>query len=40
MGPEGGRRGGTILCSGTPEEIALHPESFTGIYLREELNLQ
>lgn len=39
MGPEGGERGGTIVCSGTPEEIARHNESFTAIFLRKELHI-
>lgn len=38
MGPEGGRRGGTILCTGTPEAVAEHPESHTGKFLIEELS--
>ncbi len=37
LGPEGGDRGGHIWCSGTPEEVSQHPESFTAFYLREEL---
>ncbi|MDR1584848.1 MAG: excinuclease ABC subunit UvrA [Prevotellaceae bacterium] len=37
IGPEGGAAGGKIICSGTPREIAGHPESFTGKFLREEL---
>ncbi len=37
LGPEGGARGGTILCEGTPEEVALHPESHTARFLTEEL---
>ncbi|MEN7550289.1 excinuclease ABC subunit UvrA [Rapidithrix thailandica] len=38
LGPEGGSEGGTILCTGTPEEIAKHPESYTGKFLQIELN--
>ncbi|MBI1292180.1 excinuclease ABC subunit A [bacterium] len=34
MGPEGGERGGMVVCTGTPEEIAAHPLSITGRYLR------
>ena len=34
LGPEGGDRGGTIVCQGTPEEVAAHPTSYTGEYLR------
>jgi len=37
MGPEGGVRGGEILCTGTPEEIVKVPRSFTGEFLKEEL---
>jgi len=37
IGPEGGNGGGEIVCSGTPEKIAKCKESFTGIYLKEEL---
>ena len=37
MGPEGGDRGGQIVCQGTPEEVAKCKESYTAKYLREEL---
>ena len=37
MGPEGGDRGGRIVCQGTPEEVAKCEESYTAKYLREEL---
>jgi excinuclease ABC subunit A len=37
MGPEGGDRGGRIVCEGTPEEVAQCAESYTGKYLKEEL---
>ncbi|CAM4420811.1 excinuclease ABC subunit UvrA [Deinococcus marmoris] len=33
LGPEGGVRGGTIVATGTPEELAAHPTSYTGEYL-------
>ena len=33
LGPEGGHRGGTILVSGTPEDVAAHPASYTGQFL-------
>ena len=33
LGPEGGSRGGTIVGTGTPEEIAALPESYTGKFL-------
>ncbi|WP_135229619.1 excinuclease ABC subunit UvrA [Deinococcus fonticola] len=35
LGPEGGIRGGTIVATGTPEELAAHPTSYTGEYLRK-----
>lgn len=38
LGPEGGSGGGTIVAEGTPEEISLVPESFTGQFLRKILN--
>ena len=34
IGPEGGDEGGTIVATGTPEEIAAVPESYTGQYLK------
>ena len=34
MGPEGGMGGGTVVTSGTPEEITKNTESFTGKYLK------
>jgi excinuclease ABC subunit A len=34
LGPDGGARGGHIVASGTPEEVAAHPESSTGAFLR------
>ncbi len=34
LGPEGGERGGTLVAEGTPEEIAAHPTSHTGRYLK------
>ena len=33
MGPEGGERGGTVIATGTPEEIAVCPDSYTGQYV-------
>ena len=33
IGPEGGERGGTVVASGTPEEIAKNPDSYTGKYI-------
>ena len=38
MGPEGGDRGGHIVCQGTPEQVAQCAESYTGQYLKNELN--
>jgi excinuclease ABC, A subunit len=38
MGPEGGDRGGKILCQGTPEEVVNCKESYTAKYLKDELN--
>ncbi len=37
LGPEGGERGGTIVATGTPEDLTQHPTSFTGQYLRKHL---
>jgi excinuclease ABC subunit A len=34
LGPEGGDRGGTVIVAGTPEEVAEHPSSHTGRFLR------
>jgi len=39
LGPEGGRGGGEILCAGTPEEVAENKRSYTGYYLKKEMNL-
>lgn len=33
IGPEGGDRGGTVVASGTPEEVAKNPNSYTGKYI-------
>lgn len=37
VGPEGGRNGGRIMATGTPEEVAQLTDNYTGKYLREEL---
>ena len=37
LGPEGGVGGGTIIATGTPEEVASNPASFTGQYLKGKL---
>ncbi len=39
IGKEGGKRGGEIIASGTPEELTLNKNSFTGQFLKEELNI-
>lgn len=38
MGPEGGKGGGRIICTGTPREIADFAKSETGRFLKDELN--
>lgn len=40
LGPEGGSRGGNIMCTGTPEEVSSCKESVTAVYLRKELEEQ
>jgi len=37
MGPEGGIRGGEIICTGTPEEVISNKQSHTAEYLKKEL---
>ncbi len=37
LGPEGGDEGGRVVATGSPEEIAAHPDSYTGLYLKEVL---
>ena len=37
LGPEGGDNGGTVIAEGTPEQVAEHPESWTGQYLKKVL---
>ena len=37
MGPDGGRRGGEVIFSGTPEELIKKKDSFTGQYLKKEI---
>ncbi|WP_427892971.1 excinuclease ABC subunit UvrA [Kribbella sp. GL6] len=37
LGPDGGRRGGTLVAEGTPEEVAANPASYTGQFLAEIL---
>ena len=38
LGPDGGDRGGNLVCAGTPEQVAACQESITGQYLKEKLN--
>ena len=40
LGPEGGEGGGTIIATGTPEEIAQNKESYTGQYLKPVLETE
>ena len=37
LGPDGGDKGGEIVVTGTPEEVAEHPTSHTGRYLKQVL---
>ncbi|MDE7009975.1 MAG: excinuclease ABC subunit UvrA [Oscillospiraceae bacterium] len=37
LGPEGGAGGGTVVCAGTPEEVAAFEGSYTGYYLKKAL---
>ena len=39
MGPEGGGGGGKVIGTGSPEDIAAIKESYTGVFLKEELSL-
>ena len=39
LGPEGGNKGGTICCTGTPEQIAKNKQSHTARFLRKELSI-
>ncbi|MDR2266948.1 MAG: excinuclease ABC subunit UvrA [Christensenellaceae bacterium] len=40
LGPEGGDQGGMIVATGTPEEVSNNPGSYTGYYLRDQLQPQ
>ncbi|MCI8414775.1 MAG: excinuclease ABC subunit UvrA [Ruminiclostridium sp.] len=40
LGPEGGSGGGHVVCTGTPEEVAQCPDSYTGRYLKKFLSPQ
>jgi len=37
LGPEGGDRGGQVVCTGTPEEVAKNKKSYTGQFLNRVL---
>ncbi len=39
LGPEGGDEGGRIVATGTPEQVAQHPTSYTGLYVKKALNM-
>lgn len=39
MGPEGGRGGGLVLSTGTPEQVAINDKGFTPMFLKKELEL-
>jgi excinuclease ABC subunit A len=39
LGPEGGSRGGDVIAAGTPEQVALIDDSYTGQYLKKILNV-
>ncbi|NMC75745.1 MAG: excinuclease ABC subunit A, partial [Candidatus Methanofastidiosa archaeon] len=40
MGPGAGDNGGKVVCAGTPEEVAMNENSFTGQYVRRMLNAE
>ena len=40
IGPEGGDKGGTVVATGTPEEVAKNPKSYTGMYVKKYLELE
>ncbi|MBA4409534.1 MAG: excinuclease ABC subunit UvrA [Odoribacter sp.] len=39
IGPEGGKEGGKVVCYGTPEEVVKNRESFTALYLKQEIDV-
>jgi excinuclease ABC subunit A len=39
LGPEGGKKGGYLVCAGSPRQIAACPDSHTGRFLKDKLNL-
>lgn len=38
LGPEGGEKGGRVIAEGTPEEVCMNPDSYTGHFLRRKLS--
>ena len=40
IGPEGGDKGGTVVATGTPEEVANNPKSYTGMYVKKYLEIE
>ena len=40
LGPEGGDKGGRLVVCGTPEQVAACPDSYTGKFLKEKLNIR
>ncbi len=40
LGPDGGNKGGELICSGTPEEVASNEKSLTGKYLKKSLSYE
>ncbi len=40
LGPEGGVGGGTVVCEGTPEDVAMCESSYTGMFLKEKLGMK
>ncbi|MEK6581408.1 MAG: excinuclease ABC subunit UvrA [Nitrospirota bacterium] len=38
LGPEGGEKGGMVVAFGTPEEVSMNPDSYTGMFLRNKLS--
>ena len=40
LGPEGGEGGGTVVATGTPEEVARNSNSYTGLFLKNKLNTE
>jgi excinuclease ABC subunit A len=39
LGPDGGSRGGTVVATGTPEQVAMTEESYTGQFLKKILDV-